>query len=81
MTIYSWFLRIKRKTIKKNLNDDLFNTTASPSNIKNYTMWPTATIKNDIEVIPPKHSDTLDSTIVEKNIAKLSIKTIITPLK
>jgi hypothetical protein len=72
---------MKKKPIKKNLNDDLFNTASSASNIQNYTMWPTATIKKNIEVVPSKHSETLDSTTVENNITKLSIKPIVTPLK
>jgi hypothetical protein len=81
MTIYSWFLRMKKKPVKKNLNDDLFNTASSASNIKNYTMWPTATIKSGIEVVLPKHNDNLDSSASKNNTETLPTKALIPPLK
>ncbi len=79
MTIYSWFLRMKKKPVKKNLNEELFNTASSASNIKNYTMWPTATIKSNLEVITPKTSD--NNCTPKNSTVKLPTEATLPPLK
>lgn len=76
MALYSWFLRTKtaqnKKTIK--VNNDLVRASESVRYIENYTMWPTAKIKQDVKVIVPSFSG-LDNTPTEQQ------KTLLPPNK
>ena len=55
MALYSWFLKVRSrlKTRKTKINNDLQKASESIKHLKNFTMWPMASIKKDvIETFP-----------------------------
>ena len=79
MALYSWFLRTDKKPsiTNVNINKDLSQKSQSAKYIENYTMWPTAKIKPNVEVTVPNYSDKL----VTPTTAVLSTKTPLTIIK
>ena len=59
MALYSWFLRTDKKPIMKTVStsNDLLKASQTVKYIENYTMWPTAKIKTNAEIIPPNFSN------------------------
>ena len=58
MALYSWFSRTNTKTSNKSVknNNDLLKASESVKCIENYTMWPTAKIKQNAKAILPNYS-------------------------
>lgn len=63
MTLYSWFSRIKKEPNNKSMHRELSKATQSVQYIENYTMWPTAKIKTNANVIPPNYSKVDENTL------------------
>ena len=61
MALYSWFSRNDTKPSVKtvSVNNGLLNASNTVKYIENYTMWPTAKIKANAEIIPPKFGENL----------------------
>jgi len=82
MALYSWFSRTKtepnRKTIK--VNNDLLRASESVKYIENYTMWPTAKIKQDVQVTESSF-DSLDNKATKKSSVALTTKTALIPIE
>jgi len=82
MALYSWFLRTKteqsNKTIK--VNNNLIRADESVKYIENYTMWPTAKIKQDVKVILPSFTR-LDNQSPKNTKIVLPTETALTPVK
>jgi hypothetical protein len=82
MSLYSWFSRIDKKpnikTVK--VNNNLLQASKTIKYIENYTMWPTATIKPNVEIIPPNYSD-LDNQSLNNQTPVLSPTTLLTVIK
>lgn len=55
MALYSWFLRTDKKPNIKSvrIRKNLLRASESVKYIENYTMWPTAKIKQDAEITLP----------------------------
>ena len=66
MALYSWFSRTDKKSNIKSVSvhNDLAEASESAKYNKNYTMWPTATIKQDAKAILPIYNK------VDKKIPK-----------
>ena len=75
MALYSWFSRTSEKAKSLNGYDHLLKTSTSVKYIENYTMWPTAKIKTDVNVILPKFSK-LDEEIQNHQKAKIALTTM-----
>ena len=60
MALYSWFLRTDKKPSIKvvDVKNDILKASKTVKYIENYTMWPTAKIKANVEIIPPSFADT-----------------------
>ncbi|NQY88031.1 MAG: hypothetical protein HRT51_09850 [Colwellia sp.] len=77
MALYSWFTKNTTKLNKKSIrvNNNLLKASESVKYIENYTMWPTAKIKQGIEVTLPtenklaKKSNKQKPTVRDKNIS------------
>ena len=69
MALYSWFTKNNNKPSKKSVRakNNLLKASESAKYIENYTMWPTAKIKQSIEVTLPDDEDVVD---VENKLAK-----------
>jgi len=82
MALYSWFLRTKteqsNKTIK--VNNNLIKTSESVKYIENYTMWPTAKIKQDVKVKLPSFNS-LDNQSPKNTKVVLLTETALTAIK
>ena len=65
MALYSWFSRTDKKpNIKtEKVENDIIKASKTVKYIENFTMWPTATIKSNVEITsfnditPSNHSD------------------------
>lgn len=59
MALYSWFSRTDKKPSIKSIsvNNELLRSSDTVKYIENYTMWPTAKIKPNIEVTLPNYGD------------------------
>lgn len=70
MALYSWFIKNTNEPNKKSVrvNNSLLKASESIRYLENYTMWPTAKIKQGIDVTLPVHDD------VKNKIAKQSTK-------
>jgi hypothetical protein len=57
MALYSWFNKNNEKPNKKSVraNNNLLKASQSAKYIENYTMWPTAKMKQSIEATLPMH--------------------------
>lgn len=80
MALYSWFTRDDKKpSVKKvSVNSDLLKAANTAKYIENYTMWPTARIKENVEITPPNFSEKspkLQKVILPTNTALVVIKT------
>ncbi len=82
MALYSWFLRDDKKPVikKTSVNNDLTRTSNSTKYIENYTMWPTAKIKADVEITPPNYAN-LNGKSLKHQKATLPITTALTIIK
>jgi hypothetical protein len=82
MSLYSWFSRIDKKpnikTVK--VNNNLLQASKTIKYIENYTMWPTATIKPNIEITPPNYSD-LDNKSLNNQAPVPSVIPLLTFIK
>ena len=79
MALYSWFLRTKTKQSNKTvkINNDLLKASESVKYIENYTMWPTATIKQNVKVTQTSFNN---KTASYPQVV-LSTKTALIPIK
>jgi hypothetical protein len=75
MALYSWFSRNNNKPGKKSVraNNNLLKASESAKYIENYTMWPTAKIKQNIEVTLPMYDDTENKLGKEPHDAKSTL--------
>lgn len=80
MALYSWFLRKNSKPIKKSVNNEVLRASTSVNNIENYTMWPTAKIKPNADVVPPSFNHVDNNTLAKTTIV-LPTKTVLTVIK
>lgn len=82
MTLYSWFLRTSTKQNNKNTidNNNLIKASESVKSIKSYTMWPTATIKQNVEIILPTFKK-LDDKLPKHQPAILPAKVVLAVIK
>ncbi|MDX2368190.1 MAG: hypothetical protein QNK36_07285 [Colwellia sp.] len=76
MALYSWFSKNNNKPNKKSVraNKNLLKASESAKYIENYTMWPTAKIKQDIDVTLPVHDDVKDKLAKESNTPKSALE-------
>jgi len=65
MALYSWFLRTDNKPKIKSVrvNSDLLKASNTVKYIENYTMWPTAKIKPDVEITLPNYGKSKDKSL------------------
>jgi hypothetical protein len=68
MALYSWFGRNNNKPSKKSVhaNNNLLKAPEPAKYIENYTMWPTAKIKQGIEIALPVYDD-VENKLVEES--------------
>lgn len=83
MALYSWFGKDttgqNKKTIRVNKN--VLKASESAKYIENYTMWPTAKIKQGIEVTLPAHDDVESKLSKESATQKLTLEEKFIPLE
>lgn len=70
MALYSWFLRTDKKPNIKSvrIRKNLLRASESVKYIENYTMWPTAKIKQDVEIIIPSHGKSENKSSKDQKI-------------
>lgn len=83
MALYSWFSKNNNKPNKKSVraNNNLLKASESAKYIENYTMWPTAKIKQGVEVTLPAHDTVEDKSVKESNTQKSLLEEKILPLE
>jgi len=64
MALYSWFLRTDKKSSIKSVHvkSKSLKTSESVKYIENYTMWPTAKIKPNVEITIPSYGNSNKKT-------------------
>jgi len=83
MALYSWFGKNTTEQNKKTIrvNKNVLKASESAKYIENYTMWPTAKVKQGIEVILPVHDDVEDKLAKESNTQKSTLEEKFMPLE
>ena len=76
MALYSWFVENKKQTNNKNIRtkSSFKNSSVSNRYIANYTMWPTAKIKEGILIKLPIHNKIKGDSTIESSEQELAIK-------
>lgn len=76
MALYSWFTKNNNKPNKKSVRakNNLLKASESAKYIENYTMWPTAKIKQSIEVALPVDEDVENKLAKEPNKPKSTLE-------
>jgi len=83
MALYSWFGKNTREQNKETIRvkKNVLKASESAKYIENYTMWPTAKVKQGIEVLLPVHDDVEDKLVKETNTQKSTLKEKFMPLE
>lgn len=85
MALYSWFLRTDNKpSIKADqVKKDIIKASKTVKCIKNYTMWPTATVKTNVDIPATsceEKSVKPEKVILPNSVALTIIKNQLKPL-
>ncbi len=82
MALYSWFLRTDNKPKIKSvrIRKNSLRASGSAKYIENYTMWPTAKIKQDIKVTLPDYGNLKSNTYQDQKTI-ISTKTELAVIK
>ncbi len=83
MTLYSWFLRKDKKPeiTSVHVKNNSIKTSNANKYLENYTMWPTAKIKPDVEIFIPSNYGKMNSKPLEHQKETLVTGTALTIIK
>lgn len=77
MALYSWFRRNAARSNNKNatikIDNKLIGTPESGKYIENYTMWPTAKLKEGAEIVLPVEEKLAQKPKIQNDLQKLPL--------